>query len=267
MARDRDDAASEPTGGVQSLDAALRVLKELAARDHPTALSELARSCDMPASKTHRYLASFVAAGLVRQLGPSGAYDLGPQALEVGLSALQRHDFVAAASERLPHLTETTGMTALLSVWGPSGPVVVRWERSPSFVVTSLGLGTTLPLLSSSTGRVYIGYFPERLLRRRVDIELEQAARRPELFDDIVLTAEGVAELGARVRQAGYSAVDGRFIPGLVAAAAPILDWEGVAQAVVTLIGTDPRAIAHGSEAIDALTALCAGLSASRRLA
>jgi len=45
------------------------------------------------------------------------------------------------------------------------------------------------------------------------------------------------------VRSLGYASVDGRFIPGLVAIAAPILDWQQEARAVVTLIGTDPATI------------------------
>jgi DNA-binding IclR family transcriptional regulator len=55
----------------------------------------------------------------------------------------------------------------------------------------------------------------------------------------------------------GYSSVDGRFIPGLVAIAAPILDWQNEAQAVITLVGTDPTTTLPGSSQVATLLAFC----------
>ena len=49
--------------GIQSLDSALRVLKALSQIDGPVSLTELARQMEMPTSKVHRYLVSFVNAG------------------------------------------------------------------------------------------------------------------------------------------------------------------------------------------------------------
>ena len=82
------------SGGIQSLDSALRLLDALAKRSGPTALSDLARDCAMPVSKAHRYLASFAHAGLVRQAGKSGKYDLGPGAIQLGLAAMARNDAI-----------------------------------------------------------------------------------------------------------------------------------------------------------------------------
>ena len=48
-------------------------------------------------------------------------------------------------------------MSSLLSVLGNEGATVIRWERAASPAVTSVGLGTTLPLLKSATGRVLLG--------------------------------------------------------------------------------------------------------------
>lgn len=63
--------------GLKSLDTALGVLSYLAAQGGPQTLSDIGRGCGMPPSKVHRYLASFVNAGLVQQQGRSGQYDLG----------------------------------------------------------------------------------------------------------------------------------------------------------------------------------------------
>ncbi len=56
----------------------------------------------MPLGKAHRYLASFAHAGLVRQAGRSGKCDLGPQAVQLGLAAMPRNDFINTAAAGRP---------------------------------------------------------------------------------------------------------------------------------------------------------------------
>lgn len=261
---ERVGGPGEASGGIQSLDAALRVLVAMGRLGGPVGLTDLARACDMPVPKVHRYLASFLHAGLVRQTGRSGKYDLGATAIELGLAALHRHDFVNWAADDLASLAGDAGMTALLVVWGNSGPTVVRWERATTFIVTSLGLGTTMPLLSSASGRVFLAFLPDTVVAAQLRRELRRVQGRPELVSDMTPDARGARTLADRVRAAGYATVDGRYIPGLVAAAAPILDWQGQAQAAVTLIGTNPQDIADGSPVVQALTAFCRRHSVDR---
>lgn len=243
------DQAQGQSGGIQSLDSALRLLRALAARPGPTALSDLARDCAMPVSKAHRYLASFAHAGLVRQAGKSGKYDLGPGAVQLGIAAMGRNDAINIAADGLPDLCAETGLTALLSVWGNSGPTVVRWERAANFMVTTLGLGSTLPVVGSATGHVFLGFLPRPLTAARVAID---RAAAPQVDPEA---------MAAQVRAAGYATVSGDLLLGLSALAAPVLDWQGEAQAVVTLIGTDASIVAPDSPAIAALTRYCADRS------
>lgn len=235
--------SAEGSQGLKSLDTALGVLSQLISVSGPLTLSEIARACDLAPSKAHRYLASFVGAGLVKQQGRSGRYDLGPAALQLGLSALARNDFVNAAAEGLPDLSAETGMTVLLSVWANQGATVVRWERGASPTDTSMGLGTTLPLLNSATGRVFLAWGPSRAIAPARDQQLRRLARQPGLALDFEPTKSDVAALVTRTRKQGFASVEGRYIPGLVAASTPILDWQDEAQAAVTIVGTDPSAV------------------------
>lgn len=236
----------QATGGIQSLDAALRLLKQLAARGGPAALSDLAREAEMPVSKAHRYLASFVAAGLVQQTARSGKYDLGPAALELGLAAMVRRDFVNLAADRLPDLVAETGQTALLCVWGSFGPTVVRWERSANFIVTSLGLGSTLPLQGSATGRVFLAFSPPQITKAVL-------AQEPQ----------GPADaLKDETRDRGWACVSGDLIAGLAAISAPVLNWQGEIEAAVTLIGTDVSILNSEGPALAALRRVCGEIGA-----
>ncbi len=237
--------------GVSSLDAALGLLKLLSEQGGPVGLSEIAREAGMPASKAHRYLASFMAAGLVSQAGRSGKYDLGPGAVALGVAGMARMELVNRTADALPELVEATGLTALLSVWGNAGATVVRWERAPRFVVTTLGLGTVMPLLNSASGRAFLAWAPEAVIAGRLAEELALEPGRDAAF------------LAAEVRAAGYAQVSGDLIPGLAAISAPVLDWQGEIGAAVTLYGTDSAICGADRAEVAALKEFCAGLSAA----
>ncbi|MCC5967801.1 MAG: hypothetical protein JJU24_16905 [Natronohydrobacter sp.] len=107
-------------------------------------------------------------------------------------------------------------------------------------------LATLLPLLNSATGRVFLAWGAPRAIGPMRDEQLRRLARQPGLSLDLEPTKVSLAALVERTRARGYASVEGRYIPGLVAAAAPILDWQGEAQAAVTLVGIDPALIAPG---------------------
>jgi len=227
--------------GIQSVGRALDLLRLLAAAPGPISLGELAEAAGMSPSKAHRYLASFAAAGLVTQQRRSGRYDLGPLALEVGLAALGRLQLVNRAAELMPELVATTGATALLAVWSHAGPVIVRWERSARYAVTALGLGSVLPLTRSATGQVFLAWLPAPLTAALLAAEVQGKEAKAALAQ------------AERVRQDGIARVDGRLIPGLFAASVPVLDWQGQAEAALTLIDTRPELIVPDGPCLAAL--------------
>jgi len=234
-------------GGIQALDTALSVLRVMAALPGPATLTDLSRAAGMPASKVHRYLASFIHAGLAVQRERSGRYDLGSFAGELGLAALSRNDFVNRTADCIEELTGATGLTALLTVWGNQGATVVRWERAASFTVTSLGLGSTLPLLTSASGRIFLSFMPRPLTAARLRLEVERALEAGLSWPDLDPTPDSIDALIATVRRERQASVDGRFIPGLKAVAAPVTNWQGEVEVAVTLIGTRDDMLAPGS--------------------
>jgi len=246
--------------GIGALDNALTVLKALADLRAPATLTDIARAAGMPATKTHRYLASFVAAGLASQPERSGRYDLGKAAMEIGLAAIARNDVVNRVADRLADLTRATGCTAMLSVWGNQGPTVVRWERAATFVATTLGLGTTFPLLGSATGRVFLANLPDRLTAGLLAQEIRSGSRAA----DADVSPRALAALKARLRLQGYATVAGRLIPGLQAASAPVLNWQGEAECAVTLVDTGRRAVDPNGSVLPALVAFVRQFSAAR---
>jgi DNA-binding IclR family transcriptional regulator len=236
--------------GIQSIDTGIRLLEVLEKADGPLALKELSGRAGMDPSSAHRYLASFVRCGLVRQ-DPDSSYDFGPLALHMGLAAMRRLDPMQLIEQALPELVADTGYTALVTVWSNRGPTVVHWQRSRVPFVTNLGLGSVLPISRSATGVVLVAFLPEAVTADALAAE----ARREEI--DRAALARAVE----RARKTRLAFVDSSVVPGLSAVSSPVLQWNGEAAAAVTLIGSDRELAKPSHPAVAALRRLCDRLS------
>jgi len=236
--------------GIQSIDTGIRLLEAMERADGPLALKELSARADLDPSSAHRYLASFVRCGLVRQDADT-RYDFGPLALHMGLAAVRRLDPVQITERALPALVDQTGYTALLSVWSNRGPTVVHWQRSPIPFVTNLGLGSVLPVSRSATGTVFVAFLPPSVTAEALATEAKREAVDREAFGRAV----------ERARKTRLAFADNSVIPGLAAVSSPVLQWNGQVTAVVTLIGPDPELARASHPAAGALRRLCDRLS------
>jgi DNA-binding IclR family transcriptional regulator len=236
--------------GIQSIDTGIRLLEALERAEGPLALKDLSARAGLDPSSAHRYLASFVKSGLVRQ-DPDSRYDFGPLALHVGLAAVRRLDPVQLTEQALPALVAETGYTALLTVWSNRGPTVVHWQRSRNPFVTNLGLGSVLPICRSATGAVLVAFLPEAVTADAVSAEMKREETDRAAFVRAV----------ERARKHRLAFVDSSVIPGLSAVSSPVLQWNGEAAACVTLIGPDRELAKPSHPAVAALRRLCDRLS------
>ena len=230
--------------GIQSADKAAEMLMALVEAGQAAPLRDLARAIDMPTSLAHRYLASLMTSGLAVQNNVTGLYDLGPSAIRIGAAALARVDPLRLASEAMPELVAKTGLTALLNVLGDRGPTIVRWERSYVPFVTTLAVGSVLPLTGSASGRVILAFTPDRIRSKLIQLNA------PKNED------EAPAKLSQRfiqIRKRGFDTADLTVVPGLSAVSTPVLDLQNEAVASLTLVGSRADLVHAGSQAVSAL--------------
>lgn len=222
--------------GVQSVEVGASLLRALADADGPQSLGALARAAGMSSAKAHRYLVSYVQSGLAVQSERSGAYDLGPLAVRVGLAALERFDVVRLAGERLGSLRDEIDQTVMLSVWTDAGPTVARIELPGHPVTLAVRVGTTFPLLTSATGLIFLTYAPDLVPAAQLTEELALAAASPP-GTDAPGDGSAVARLRAEIRAQGFAFVDQSFMIGICALAVPLFHSDGRLAAALTTIG------------------------------
>lgn len=223
--------ASQDLQGIQSVETGLAVLNALVDSRGPMTLGEVARGTGLSSSQARRYLVSLVRCGFAVQDSVTGRYDLGSRSLSVGLAALARVEAIELATAALKELVARIDEGGTLAVWGDEGPTIVRWLRGGGIGVTSLGLGTIFPLLSSATGQVFLAHLPARNTAAQLKRELGTE-------DAALPAAEARIEaIKAGVRKAGYAWLKGHFLENVRGAAAPVFDSQGELVAVLAIAG------------------------------
>lgn len=238
--------------GIQSVEIGVGVLNAVVRLGAPASLTDIARAADMSVSQAHRYLASFVNSGLLRQDSQSGLYDMAAGAIRIGLAALARVDIFAEAAKAVQAFVDATGRTALITVWSEHGPTVIRWFSGAPPVFTTISIGSRLPVTRSATGRLFLTYLGANFVDDVV---------RAELAADKASANLDLAKIKAETRKRRFAEVDSEVVPGLRSIAMPIFDLQKQLCMVVTTIASnsfdeagDSAIFARLQEACDDLT-------------
>jgi DNA-binding IclR family transcriptional regulator len=248
---DGDDQGAPRRRSIQSIEIGMRILKALATVRAASPLSALAQAVAMPAPQVHRYLQSLISAGMARQSQESGRYELGPDALQIGLVALAGTDIFRIVDRDVSAFVEHTGQTVQISALGSAGPTIVRIYNGRPALLTTLHVGSVLPLLTSATGRVFLTFVPRCETAALTAGEQAHQVRRTGEIDEIC----------KQVKEDGKAVEQGAVIPGLNATAFPIFDLQGRAQLVAAAMTSVTDAVSRVAE-VAGLGALCRRISA-----
>jgi len=236
--REENGNGDDDAGGVQAVDTAVRVLSALIDMGSPLMLKTVAERADMQPPKAHRYLVSFCRSGLAERDAVTGGYRLGPLAVRLGLAALRHLNVVQVASPTLATLRDELGFTAGLAVWGGAGPTFVRFEETNDALIISGRPGSVMPLLTSSTGRVFGAYLPRSVTEPYIRKELAGTPHPGATPSTRKIEPDEVETLFEGVRQHKLAQVRGDVNPGLHGLSAPILDHAGAIVGVLTVMGS-----------------------------
>ena len=229
--------------GIQSIEVGGQLLLALVHQGRPMALKDLAREAGMAPAKAHPYLVSFARIGLVEQDGASGAYFLGPLALQLGLISLQQANPVQVATPLLGELARRIGHTVALAVWGTRGATIVRLEESPASVHVNMRHGTVFSLADTASGRLFAAFQPPAAAQQQLEAERQRRKARPEAPVAGMPPASPLPAWKAfekqliEVRAHGLSRSVGEVVPGVNAMAAPAFDHSGAIVLALTAIG------------------------------
>jgi DNA-binding IclR family transcriptional regulator len=186
-------------------------------------LRDVAGALGLRRSTTHRYLNSLVRAGLLRQVRVS-TYGLGPLLIQLGATAVGALRVVNLGEHYLQRLVEEAAETAVMSIWGGHGPVVVR-VREPlgKLIQIRVAVGSALPI-ASAQGTIFLAWHRDATAVRTL-LEHLPPAQRAELMREIESVRQHKVAISAQV------------VDGIRTVAVPVFDHETVA-ATLAFVGT-----------------------------
>lgn len=249
--RRRKATAGHERGGVQSVRVATRIMQALAKGGGALPLKDIAKATALARAKVHRYLTSLQIAEFVAQDPSSGHYQIGPAAIGIGLAGLRRISTVSEICNALPALRDAIDQTITVAVWGDSGPVIVAMEESRAVITMNVRIGSTLPVLTTAIGRMFLAHLPQAITRPLVAAE-RQRAREKQLA---VPSAEEIAGLLDEIRSRRLSRAPSALLPGVDAIAAPVFDYrEGLVAVMCVVARSEHKITGWNGTAVRALT-------------
>jgi DNA-binding IclR family transcriptional regulator len=225
--------------GIQSIENGTPVLRALVQAKGAMSLTAIAAATRMAPGKAHKYLASYIRAGLVTQNESGGRYDLGPFALELGIAAMRRINIMEIAQAAMEDLRNQLGYTISLAIWANHGPTIMRIAETPDIMSLTVRFGTVMPLLTSSFGRIFAAYLDRRLTQAMIQAELADPAGIAAKAG--LKSLANVEAMLAQFRTRGMSVAENLSAPGRAALAAPVFDHNNRIVAAIAVIGMQGR--------------------------
>jgi IclR family pca regulon transcriptional regulator len=222
--------AQRPEYRVEALAKGLRILSLFDEKRPSWRVSDLAAAAGLPMPTVYRAVMTLAAEGYLDQL-PDGGYRPGVRTLTLGTAALRSLDLVAIATPKLQRLAERSGETVNLAVLSGDRVLYLIRLRNSDLVTANIQVGSTLPAVHTSIGKLLLAYLDEADLAARITDASFSANSGPNAK---VSLAELRAELRA-VRDQGWAMQDEELAYGLRSVAAPITGRDGRVLAGVNL--------------------------------
>lgn len=207
----------------------------MAESGQPLMLREIAAGAQVTPAQAHAYLVSFRKIELVEQIAATGRYQLGPFALQLGLTRLRSIDAMRLAEREVVDFAANLGLMVTLTVWGSFGATVVHVQEAAEPVHVSVRAGSVYALRDTATGAVFAAFLPPPVVAAH--LKSENADRLKGRRVGFGSATEPLQNRVAAVRRDGFAVAVGSPIPGVNAISAPVFDHTGQVQLAVTLIG------------------------------
>lgn len=220
----------KPEYRIEALAKGLRLLS-LFDEQRPTwRVSDLAAASGLPMPTVYRVVMTLTAEGYLDHL-PGGDYRPGVRTLTLGGAALRSLDLVALATPRLQRLGEATGETVNLAVLTGDRVLYLVRLRNSDLVTANIQVGSTLPAVHTSIGKLMLADLDETDLRERITDTSFPGQHGP----NAKVSLDELQQELTQIREQGWALQDEELAHGLRSVAGPITGAGGRVIAGVNL--------------------------------
>lgn len=242
MAEDTPDKARYR---IEALAKGLQVLRLFDGVEPALRTTEIATRTGIPLPTTFRILATLEEFGYLERL-PDGSVRPGLAVLTLGTAALRSSSLLEVSDRPLRHLADVTGETVNLGVLTADRVLYVARLRNSDLVTANVQVGSTLPAVYTSMGKLLLAHLDHEELGRRISA----ASFAPHAGPNAVRDLDALERQLVTVREQGYAIQDQELALGLRSIS-------------VAVFGQDPAPVAALNVAVSAARHDVASLVAS----
>lgn len=213
---------------IESLGKGLQVLRLFDEATTALRLRDVVDRTGIPMPTAFRIVATLEEEGFLER-GDDGVLSPGLAVLTLGSAALRGSGLVQAAERPLRALAQSTGETVNLGVLQGDQVLYLARLRNADLVTANIQVGSTLPAVYTSMGKVLLAHLPAEALAERIGPDAFSGNHGP----NAVTSLEQLQAQLATVREQGYAIQDQELALGLRSVAVPVL--AGGAEPVAAL--------------------------------
>jgi IclR family pca regulon transcriptional regulator len=216
---------------IEALAKGLRLLSLFTSERPAMRVKDLVALSGIPMPTVFRLVATLQEEGYLERT-VDGMVRPGTGVLALGFAAMRGLDLVQTSEASLRELAATTGETVNLGVlYGDQVLFVARVPRANVALAADIRVGSTVPAVFSSIGKVILAHLSEEEFDRRISEESFRGTWGPRA----VRTKNALKVQLAAARADGYLVQRDEAIPGLSSIAAPVRQAGEVVVAAVNI--------------------------------
>ena len=243
MNREKSGAATPATGS--SAERSLGLLARLAAAGKAMSLADLAAELNLPKATAHRLCTQLQDSGFIARGLSERDYVVGPALRKLALDTLNHGTERGLRHEVLADLVADVGETCNFTTTDGAGVLYLDRVEAPWPWRLTMEVGAHVPLHCTASGKLFLATMPAAKREQMLD-HLQLARMTANTLTDV----EALREECRQIAVAGHSLDREEFMDGLVAAAVPVRDAQGMVRAALAVHGPIARmpiakALAH----------------------
>lgn len=202
---------------IEALAKGLQVLRLFDETSTALRLREISERTGIPMPTAFRVVATLEEEGFLDR-SDDGLLHPGVAVLTLGTSALRGSGVVEASERPLRALAQATGETVNLGVLQGDRVLYLARIRNADLVTANIQVGSTLPAVYTSMGKLLLAFLPRDEVTRRIGADAFHTGFGPNAVTDRKAFDAQLAE----IRQQGYAIQDQELAGGLRSVSVPV---------------------------------------------
>jgi DNA-binding IclR family transcriptional regulator len=226
---------SKPYAGTQAVIRAISLLKLFTDNCPEWSLTDLAQTANLNKTTTYRLLTALESEKLIQRSANGDSYRLGPFAITLGGRAIRTIDLRSICRPELQQLALKAQETASLEMLVGAEVFVMDEVTVQRIISGGQDIGTHWPAHATSTGKALLAALSDEQLAAVLPDGL--TAVTPHTITNHTQLRQELAQTATR----GYAIANEELEIGLVAVAAPIMNYDNEAVAAISLAAPKVR--------------------------